>query len=87
MDNFALHNFFRCPEKSEILRQFLRDFVERECSARPHVCLILQSASQAYDEGSIPFTRSMTTATSTMSTAQDRRHLADEPPATMPRHA
>ena len=33
-------------------------FVEQEQRAKPHVCWVFCGASQAYDEGSIPFTRS-----------------------------
>ena len=43
------------------------DFAERKCRTGPHLCWILQSASQAYDEGSITFTRSRKTATSSVS--------------------
>jgi len=33
-------------------------FVEQEQGAKPHVYRVFCEASQAYDEGSIPFTRS-----------------------------
>jgi hypothetical protein len=39
-------------------------FVEQEQGAKPHVFWVLCRASQAYDEGSIPFTRSRLESTS-----------------------